>query len=200
MAAEQHVGHRPAAPVGRPRVVRVLGRAVERGAERLLVRRLLVPERARELAQHRVAHDHRRELAAREHVAADRELVGAEVLEDALVEALVAAAEQRQLVLGRQLLDDAVVEHPPAGRERDHAAALAHRDRVLAVAGAQRRLDDVDAEHHPRAAAERRVVDLPRLQRRVRAVVDALERGAQRQRVRHVALRRGTSRTSAGRA
>ena len=94
------------------------------------------------------------------------------MLDDPLVEALVAAAQQRQLRLGRELLDHAVVEQPPARGERDHAPALAHRDRVLAVAGAQRGLDDVDAQHHAGAAAERRVVDLPRRQRRVRAVVD----------------------------
>src|SRR5215212_1489509 len=34
---QQHLGHRPAAPVGRPRVVRVLGRALQGNAERLLV-------------------------------------------------------------------------------------------------------------------------------------------------------------------
>ena len=39
-------------------------------------------ERAGELAQHGVAQDHRRELAAGQHVAADRDSIGGEVLED----------------------------------------------------------------------------------------------------------------------
>ena len=48
--------------------------------------------------------DHRRQLAAAEHVAPDRDDVAGEVLEDALVEALVAPAQQRQRRLGRQLV------------------------------------------------------------------------------------------------
>ena len=95
------------------------------------------------------------------------------MLDDPLVEALVAAAQQRQLRLGGELLDHPVVEHPPARRQRDDPPPRADRDRVLAVAGAQRRLDDVDPQHHPGAAAERRVVDLAGRERRVGAVVEA---------------------------
>ena len=80
-----------------------------------------VAERARQLAQHGVADDHRRQLAAGEHVAPDRDRVGGEVLDDALVEALVAAAEQRERRLGGELVDERVVEHPAAGRQRDDA-------------------------------------------------------------------------------
>ena len=86
----------------RARVVRVLGRALERRAERLLDRALLVAERAGELADHRVADDHRRQLAARQDVGPDRHDVARQVLVHALVEALVAAAQQRQRRLGRR--------------------------------------------------------------------------------------------------
>ena len=79
-------------------------------------------ERARQLAQDRVAHDHRGELAAGQHVAPDRDRVAREVLDDPLVEALVAAAQQRHRGLGGQLVDERVVEHPPARGERDDAA------------------------------------------------------------------------------
>ena len=44
-------------------------------------------EGAGQLAQHRVADDHRRELSPGEDIAADREGVRCEVLDDALVEA-----------------------------------------------------------------------------------------------------------------
>src|SRR2546427_13256862 len=88
MAGEQDVGHAPAAVLGRARVMGILGVAAERRAEGLLGARAGVAERAGELAQHRVADDHRRRLAAGEHVAADRHLIACEVLEDALVEAL----------------------------------------------------------------------------------------------------------------
>ena len=128
VAREQDLGHRPAAPLRGPRVVRVLRRALQRRAEGLLERRLGVPERARELAQHGVEHDHRRQLAAGEHVAADRDLVGAEVVDDPLVEALVAAAQQRQRRLGRQL----------ARRARRRAAARPASARSRAAARAAR--------------------------------------------------------------
>src|ERR1019366_4650859 len=73
MPGEQDLGHPPAPVLGRAGVVGVLGIALERGAERLLDRRALVPQRSRQLAQHGVAHDHRRQLAAREHIATDRD-------------------------------------------------------------------------------------------------------------------------------
>src|SRR5829696_6463506 len=108
----------PAAVLRRAGVVRVLRVAAERGAEGLLDRGLRVAERAGELAQDRVAHDHGGQLAAGEHVAPDRDGVAGEMLDDALVEALVAAAQQCDGRLGGQLVDEAVVEHPAARRQR----------------------------------------------------------------------------------
>ena len=81
-----------------------------------------------------------------------------------------------------------VVEQPPAGGQGDHAPLLAQLDRVDPVAGAQRRLDHVDAQHHPRPAAEWDVVDAVVLHRRRVAIVDRLDRVAERGRVGHVAL------------
>src|SRR5215210_1007604 len=130
MAREQDLGHRPTAPLRRARVVRVLRRALQCGAEGLLQRGVGVAERPRELAQHGVADHHRRELAAREDVAADRDLVRAEVVDDPLVEALVAAAQEGHPRLGRQLGGERVVEQPSARRERDHPAPLAQLDWV----------------------------------------------------------------------
>src|SRR3954447_3752681 len=51
-------GHAPATVLGGARVVRVLGIAAERSAERLLGRRLRMAERAGQLAEHGVAHHH----------------------------------------------------------------------------------------------------------------------------------------------
>ena len=90
--------------------------------------------------------------------------------------------------LGRELVDEAVVEHPPAGREREHAALVAQVDRVDAVEAAQRGVHDVDAQDHPGAAAERRVVDLAAAERRVLARVERAQLVAVRQRVGDVAL------------
>src|ERR1700747_2045194 len=110
IAREQHLGNAPAAELGGAGVVRVLDRAVERRAERLLERRAGVAEGAGELAQERVADHHRGELAAGEHVASDRDHVRAEVLDDALVKALVATAQKRQRSLGRELLHESLIE------------------------------------------------------------------------------------------
>ena len=74
----------------------------------------------------------------------------AEVVEDALVEALEARREQRERRLARELLDEILVELPPCGRERDDAV-LGH----AAVDRVERGRDDVDAQHHPGPAAVR---------------------------------------------
>ena len=122
------------------------------------------------------------------------------MLDDALVEALVAPAQQRERRLGA----------PARRRARRRAAgppgvsAITRRcarsvDRVDAVERAQRRVHDVDAQHHARAAAERRVVDLAAAQRRVVARVDGVAaRGPRASALRDVALRRGTTRTTRG--
>src|SRR4051794_32469411 len=162
---QQDLGHLPAAVLGRACVVRVLGIAAERRAERLLDRRLLVPQRAGLLAQHRVGDDHGRQLAAGQHVAPDRQRVRAEVLDDALIEALVPATHERDRRLGGQLVDVAVVEHAPARRQRDHTPPPPELDGVDAVERLQRRVHHIDPQHHSGAAAERRVVDLPAAER-----------------------------------
>ena len=94
------------------------------------------------------------------------------MLEDPLVESLVAAAQQRQCRRRRQLVDERVVQHHASRVQRDHRPLVAQLHGVAAVARAQRRLDHVDAQQHAGAAAERRVVDLAGAERRVVAVVD----------------------------
>src|SRR5919206_398580 len=117
---EQDPGHRVAAPLRRPGVLRVLGRPAEGGAEGLLDRALGVTKHPRELPHDRIADDHRRELSAGEDVWADRDHVGREVLVHPLVEPLVASAEQRQLLLAGQLRGEPIVELAAPGRQRDH--------------------------------------------------------------------------------
>src|SRR4051812_42480485 len=151
VARQQDLRHGVAVPVVRPRVVRVLRGALERVAERLLDRAVLVPERPRQLAQHGVRHGHRRQLASRQHVVADRDDVGCQLLVHALVEALVAPAQQRQLGAARELSGQSVVEAATARRERDHAPAAP----VGPVARQQRGLHDVQPHHHARPATVR---------------------------------------------
>ena len=110
------------------------------------------------------------------------------MLEDALIEALVASAQQRQRGLGCELSRKRVVEHARARRERDHPPALAQLDGVDRIARAQSAFHDVYAQQHARPAPEGRVVHLPAAERRVIAEVHALEARPARQHVAHVAL------------
>ena len=59
VAGPEHSGNLPISEFGRPGVVRILRIPVQRGAERLLDRRVGVAERPRELADDRVHRDHR---------------------------------------------------------------------------------------------------------------------------------------------
>jgi len=162
----------------------VLGHALERVAEGLLDRGVLVAEGAGQLAHEDVGDDHRRQLAAGEDVAADRELVVDKVLVDAVVEALVASAEQRQVRLGDQLVGDLVAQHRPGRREQHDP-----RPRPPAVGGPQGGVDHVDPQHHAGAAAVGRVVDLAGAQRGRLAVVDQPQLVALGERVGDGALR-----------
>jgi hypothetical protein len=67
------------------------------------------------------------------------------MLDDALVEALIATAQQRDGRLGGELLDEPIVEDATAGRQRQHAALVAQIDGIDAIEPAQRRVHDVDA-------------------------------------------------------
>src|SRR3954454_18350851 len=82
ISRQQHVGHAVALPLDRAGVMRILRRAPERLAERLLDGAVHVAERVRKLAYHGVADHHRRELTAREDVRADGDDVRGEVLVD----------------------------------------------------------------------------------------------------------------------
>src|SRR6187551_1290362 len=71
VAGDENVGHPPTPVSGRTSVMRVLGRALEDTAERLLDGALLVAECTRKLAHEDVGDNHRRQLAAGQDVAPD---------------------------------------------------------------------------------------------------------------------------------
>src|SRR5579862_4154706 len=92
VAREQDLRDAPAPVLGGAAVVGIFRRACQRDAEGLLDRGVSVPKNTRELAQHSVTYDHRGKLTARQHIASDQHLVGSEVIDHTLIEALVAAA------------------------------------------------------------------------------------------------------------
>ena len=165
-------------------VVRVLGHPLQHLAERLLDRALGVAQGPGELPHQHVGDDHRRQLPPGQDVTADRELVVGQVLVDPIVEPLVAPAEQCHVRLGDQLVGDRVVKQWPRRREQHHPRLLG-----LAVGGLQRRVDDVDPQHHPRPTPIGRVVDLPRRQRRRVPIVEQPQLVPRGDRVRHRPLR-----------
>ena len=93
-------------------------------------------------------------LAARQHVVTDRDLLGRQTLDDPLVHALVPAAEQREVFLSRKFSHERLVE---ASTCRRQAGARAHdRDR------ATRRQRRTARASSPSPARRRRpVVDHP---------------------------------------
>ena len=75
-----------------------------------------------------------------------------------LVEALVTAGQEGSHRFCRPARRPVVVQEPTAvvSAIRD----VREERRIDSVARRERRLDDVDSQHHPRAATERRVIDL----------------------------------------
>src|SRR5438874_10747649 len=106
---KQDLGNGPAPELRRARVVRVLEAAAELLGEALELAGAL-RERAREAPRDRVDEHHRREVAVREDVPADRDRVRAQVLDDSRVESLEARGEQRQRRQLGELLDDRLRE------------------------------------------------------------------------------------------
>ena len=159
--------------VGRPGVLRVLEQPVGEG---LVVGRRVVAHDAGHEPGDRLEHDHRGHLAAGQHVVADRQLAVDEVVAHPLVDALVAAAQQREPVRARPARGPrAWSNRAPAGAEQEQRP---------------RRLDRLDRgehrlghQHHAGAAAERRVVDRAvRVGRRRRAGRARARRAARRSR------------------
>src|SRR5690242_18383431 len=161
VAGEEHGRHRPAAELLRPGVMRVLGPALERLGEGVLKVALVAPEGARELAGDGVEDGHRGHLAAREHVRPDRDRVIRELVVHALVEALVAAAQERHALERGELRHDLVAELAPDRRQHRHPALCQDAPDGRGVDALERCTDDVDPDHHPRSAAVRGVVHLP---------------------------------------
>src|SRR5262249_51523325 len=115
IAALQHVGDVAAAEARRPRVVGVIEGAA---LARLVLRGLLVAEDARHEAHDGLGHAQGRELTAREHEVAERDLLPRQHLAHALVEALVAAAEEQQAFLARVRARQRLAEGDAVGREQ----------------------------------------------------------------------------------
>src|SRR5436190_10186547 len=171
VAGEEHRRDLPSPEVLWTRVVGVLGPAAERLGEGVLEVALVAAERAAELPRDGVHHGHGGDLAAREDVRPDRDRVVREMVVHALVEPLVAAAQEREAIERRELRHDLVPKLAADGRQHgDPALGEDALDRS-GVDRLQGGAHDVHADHHPGPAAVGSVVHLPVAPRRVVAQI-----------------------------
>ena len=113
---------------------------------------------------------HRGQLATGQDVRPDRDRIAGQVLDDALVEALEPGREERQMLFSGELLDQRLIELAALRRQSDHPVSGA-----VSIGRIERCRDDVDPQHHARAAAVRVVVHLALLEGRRVPVVEQPE-------------------------
>jgi len=149
VAAEENVGDAPAAIFDRAGVLRTFDEAAGKA---VVGRALGIAENAGEEADDGVGDDGGGESAIREDVIADGNFVIHEMVDDALVEALVVAAEEDEVSAGlRVVAGERLVEAAAAGGHEEHAACGCAK----ALDGFEDRLA---LQHHALAAAVGRVV------------------------------------------
>src|SRR5262249_8235233 len=168
VAAGEHGRDGTALPELRPGILRVFEQAV---AEALLRARGLLAHDAGEKPDAGVEQGEGCNLPTREHVVADRNFLEATPFDQALVDALEAAAEDHGAGPVGQRCDPTLGERDPA---------RAHHEARARIAGGRYRVhsagEHVGAHHHAGSAAGGRVVDGAVLVGRVRADVDGFER------------------------
>src|SRR5262249_52168087 len=168
IAAGENGGNRTALPHLRPGILRVLEQAP---AEALLHTRVLLAHDAGEEPHAGVDEGEGRDFPTRKDVIADRNLLEAAPFDQALVDALEAAAEDDGAGPVGQRRDPALGERNPArAHDKARARIAGGRDGVHGAG------EHVRAHHHAWPAAGRRVVDGAMLVGRVCADVDSIER------------------------
>ena len=135
-------------------VVRAVQQAV---LEAVLLGRAGVVQGAFLQPRHRIHYHRRGQFAARQHVVADRDLLIHLGLDQALVHALVAPAQQRQPRQRRQFAHPGLVQRPPLRAQVDQVRTLQRLGRAHRRQAAAQRLHQHD---HARPAAEAAVIDL----------------------------------------
>jgi hypothetical protein len=121
MPRREDLGDPHSSIFGRPCILGILeklGSALPRRRETLLGQALALDD-ARDEAIHRVHEDEGRHLAGREHVVADGYLVRDILLDDPLIEAFVAAADDDELLLAGEFGGVGLVQEPARGRYID---------------------------------------------------------------------------------
>ena len=125
----------------------------QQGAVALLLQASLRAHGARQQPHHAVDDRHRRQLTAGEHEITDRHLLIGQG-SDALIEALVVAAEEHQLVaVRRPAAQVCLLQGAALGTHQQHPPPRQHGERL------HRRIHRFGLEHHAGAAAIGLIVD-----------------------------------------
>jgi len=142
----------PTSEVGGAGVLGILEQPV---VERLFGEGIVRTEDTRELAGDGIDQDERGKFAAGDDDVADGDLAIGEVLADAFVDALVAAADEQQAIVGGEFADERAIEVAALrGEQDDFRGRLGEGLDVLDGGEERLRLHD-----HAGAAAERGVID-----------------------------------------
>ena len=126
ISRKQNLRHLPAVPFLGPRILRIFQQAV---AEGVRVRGHFVSENTRDQPRDGVDQHHGRQFSAGEDIVADRNLIGHNFLQYALVNALVVTAQKDQILLQSELLRDFLRKGSALRREIDNA----HRRGIAAL-------------------------------------------------------------------
>jgi len=171
VARQQHVGHALAIIRLRARVMRTVQQA--RG-KRILLNRLFVAERARQLPHDRVHHEQCRQFPARDDEIADRYLLVDLAGEEPLVDPLVTAREQNETGRARKLDDACMRKRRARRRQVDRLGCRDAPTRLLASRRSERITQWTAHEHHARSTTVWTIVDgAIHVARKVTRVVDA---------------------------
>src|SRR6266849_1003542 len=150
VARAQHVGDGMSLELRRPGVVGVLEKLLVEG---FVLWRFFGPQHPGDQPADGVDHDHGGEFATCLHVVADRDLLVDQVRRDPLINALIASADQVEVIVAGELAYQPLVKQFALRREQDH--------RPFAGARPHRFEDRLGLQHHPGAAAIRDIIDLP---------------------------------------
>src|SRR4029077_11745540 len=150
MTRAKHLGDQMPFELRRPCVVRVFEEML---VERFVFRRFVGPQHPADQPADRIDDYHRGELAAGQHVVANRDLLIDQVRGDPLIDALIPSTDQIDVIVAGKLAYQPLVEQFALRRQQDH--------RPFAAARAYRFEDRLRLQHHPRAAAIGDSCDLP---------------------------------------
>ena len=138
--------------------------------ERVREGALLVADRARNQAHQRVGDNDRRKLTPRQHIIPDRYFLGNQMFPYPVVDPLVVAAEDYDIVQQRHAVGHRLVEPLPVGRRENHLVVI-----PLGLQSADAAVNRLYLHHHSRLTPERVVVDLAVLVGRIVAEVMDME-------------------------